>query len=1246
MTSRTWSTRTWVVAALLVIAAIGGVLFSIYALRPGPDVPSVENADELNQAKNVGLGYLENQKLTEARQAFELIAADLPADPLAARNIAVARVLALGIDYEPAPQPDIDAAQAALAAARMREGESLALHWLALRISVAERDFSAAEAHLAAIVAAEPNDPAAWYTLFRILRLADPQESAPAAIEALERAFELSPANAWLLVEWLRATATRLSDELNDLPEDETQRAAALAALQTKYASLAEQLVQARPAAQPFAHVIQTHVGVDVLALFDEAATAARQNDLATAATRMRMLANVLLPHAAPDQQPLRRHPLEFVLDRFAPEFYQQAQLAEASREPAIAVTFANTDGWQLPAALAEDLGEIRDLALADFDLDGRLDLFALGEQTVGVYGRSADADPWKLLASAAAQGASRLLVQDLDNDFDETRFALHGNDLPATKPAGSPALKNGCPSADVDVALFGKSAVVLLENRVDQSTSQRSLIAVVGEKLPTNTIPVRRLTCADLEADGDLDLILATDEGLKLWANAGEWTFTDISARSRLPENLGEVSELVAFDWDRDVDIDCLVAAAGGGGWLENLRHGQFRWRPFAREIPLLDWSRSLAPLEADGNANWDLLAAGEDGINYLAGPVDAKIADAAANRLMVWDYDNDGWDDFLALSADRVQLYRGLGEGQFQAVDLLGGAPAASQADLGDLDLDGDLDLVLLVQGRIQFRENEGGNQNHWLDVALQAQQIKGDQHSPSGRVSPYGVGSLLELKAGTRYQARIVSGQTTHFGLGQRAEADVVRVGWLNGVPQNIIRPAADLFVCEQQVLNTSCPYLYAWNGERFEFVTDLLWNAPLGLQLAEGVLAKDRAWEYLKIPGEALVARDGEYWLQVTAELWEADYFDEVRLIAIDHPADVEIFSNEKVGPAEIAEYKIHTASQPRLPLAARNHASRDLLADISKQDGVYAQAFDRKLRQGVVEEHSLELELGDLSGAKRVTLFLTGWVFPASTSINVALSQGGSIQPPRPPSLEISDGLGGWQPALPFMGFPGGKTKTIAIELPVEQFAENFEPGTLNSVRIRTSMELYWDHIFFTVDEPAVEVRTSELKLVSANLHARGYSRVVPDSGNGPERFLYDELSTIAKWPPMLGRFTRLGDVRQLLAASDDRLLVMGAGDETTLRFAVPPAALPAGWKRDFFLYNVGWDKDANLETILGQAVEPLPWRSMSAYPWPDDEKAPDSDAYRAYLDEFQTREETSAYWRAISQWNEAARAPR
>jgi hypothetical protein len=243
-------------------------------------------------------------------------------------------------------------------------------------------------------------------------------------------------------------------------------------------------------------------------------------------------------------------------------------------------------------------------------------------------------------------------------------------------------------------------------------------------------------------------------------------------------------------------------------------------------------------------------------------------------------------------------------------------------------------------------------------------------------------------------------------------------------------------------------------------------------------------------------------------------------------------------------------------------------------------------------------------------------------------LNVAISQNPDLPQPKPPALLVPDG-DGWREALPFMGFPGGKTKTIAVDL----------TGLLatgdSRLRISTNLELCWDEVFFTVDESAVEMRQTELSLRDADLHFRGFSRVVHHAGHGPEHFLYDQVTTAPKWPPMQGRFTRLGDVTELVRQRDDRLVVLAAGDEMTLRFETPAADPPAGWKRDFLLYSVGWDKDANLCTVVGDVVEPLPFASMRTYPPGPDDRPPDTTEYRQYLRDDQTRTQNGAFWRAI-----------
>ncbi len=94
------------------------------------------------------------------------------------------------------------------------------------------------------------------------------------------------------------------------------------------------------------------------------------------------------------------------------------------------------------------------------------------------------------------------------------------------------------------------------------------------------------------------------------------------------------------------------------------------------------------------------------------------------------------------------------------------------------------------------------------------------------------------------------------------------------------------------------------------------------------------------------------------------------------------------------------------------------------------------------------------------------------------------------------------------------------------------------------------------------------------------------------------------------------------------------MAVLGAGDAMTIRFAVPAEEPPPGWKRDFILHSIGWDKDADLNTIYGQTVEPLPFRAMRSYPFDADDSAPDSPAYRDYLRRYQTREQDpQAFWR-------------
>jgi hypothetical protein len=62
------------------------------------------------------------------------------------------------------------------------------------------------------------------------------------------------------------------------------------------------------------------------------------------------------------------------------------------------------------------------------------------------------------------------------------------------------------------------------------------------------------------------------------------------------------------------------------------------------------------------------------------------------------------------------------------------------------------------------------------------------------------------------------------------------------------------------------------------------------------------------------------------------------------------------------------------------------------------------------------------------------------------------------------------------------------------------------------------------------------------------------------------------------------------------------MVVLGSGEEVRLSFSVPESEVPDGWRRDFVLHCVGWDKDADLNTLAGQTTGPLPFQNMTSYP--------------------------------------------
>ena len=479
-----------------------------------------------------------------------------------------------------------------------------------------------------------------------------------------------------------------------------------------------------------------------------------------------------------------------------------------------------------------------------------------------------------------------------------------------------------------------------------------------------------------------------------------------------------------------------------------------------------------------------------------------------------------------------------------------------ASASLAVGDLDLDGDTDIVLRYPtGGLVVLRNDGGNRNRSLRVRLTARV--------SNRSA---LGSKVEIRAGSLRQKLELSAASPAVapadlivGLGARKDADVVRVLWPAGILQAEIpqTPSENaLTVHELDRKPSSCPYLYTWNGERFEFVTDFLGGGELGYFVAPGVRNRPDPDEYVRIDGRQLKERDGRYELRVTNELEEALFLDRARLIAIDHPADVEVHPEEGL-KATPPRFRLHTIHDAAPPLAAIDDHGHDVLDRVARLDRRYSDDFALERIRGYAAPHHLTLTLPE-TAAKRRVLLLTGWTDYAFSSDNFAASQAGVRL--IPPSLEVKDGQGRWRTAIADVGVPVGRPQTVVVDL------SDAVPPSVREVRISTTMRIYWDQIRVGSSvhlehqehpHPGHQGHRGhpvhlELEPVRAHLRWRGFSaESTPDE---PYRYDYTRVSPVSPWKLMPGRYTREGDVRPLLTAVDDMFVVARPGDEIALSF--------------------------------------------------------------------------------------------
>jgi hypothetical protein len=375
----------------------------------------------------------------------------------------------------------------------------------------------------------------------------------------------------------------------------------------------------------------------------------------------------------------------------------------------------------------------------------------------------------------------------------------------------------------------------------------------------------------------------------------------------------------------------------------------------------------------------------------------------------------------------------------------------------------------------------------------------------------------------------------------------------------------------------------------------FVTDFIWRSPLGLRInAQATADVQMTEDWVRVRGDQLAPRGGEYDLRITADLWETHFFDLVSLLVVDHPVGTEVFVDERfaVPPPRLG---VIATNPVREFAGVRDDRGNDVHDDVRARDDRHLDFAGRGRYQGVTREHHIDLELpADAPRTGPLWLIAQGWVHPTDSSINVALGQG-SHAPPAGLSLHVADAQGRFRQARTGLGFPAGKDKTVLIDL-----TGLFSSSGPRRLRLSTNLEIFWDRLGWAVGRPDLNLIPRKPGLKTADLRFRGFSVTTQKDASTPERPDYAVEGVAPRWRDLEGFHTRFGDVKELLQIVDDRYVIMNAGDELRVTFPEVPAP-PDGVVRDFVLVGDGWEKDGDYNTVASRTVLPLPTHKPGSY---------------------------------------------
>ena len=328
-----------------------------------------------------------------------------------------------------------------------------------------------------------------------------------------------------------------------------------------------------------------------------------------------------------------------------------------------------------------------------------------------------------------------------------------------------------------------------------------------------------------------------------RLFHNLGGGKFEDVSDKAGLGDPTSKSLGVTVLDYNSDGWPDIFVSNDTQPNKLyRNNRNGTFTEEGLSAGVAFgedgvargamgadaADYDRSGRPHLLVGNFSNQMLGLyHNEGTGLFVDEAPASTVGRASLLSLTFgvfffDYDLDGLPDIFSANGhideeiNRVQpkvwyrqaplLFRNLGQRHFENVTTGMGPefnrPVVSRgAAYADYDRDGDLDLVISTNnGPAYLFRNDGGNQNHWLNIRL-----------VGTRSNRSGIGAVVRVESASGKQWNMVRSGSSYcsqsdlaltFGLGADAKAARLEVEWPSGVKQQFTDLAANQFLKIQE------------------------------------------------------------------------------------------------------------------------------------------------------------------------------------------------------------------------------------------------------------------------------------------------------------------------------------------------------------------------------------------------------------------------------------------------------------